>query len=296
MKKKYLFILLCAISQGLQAQTDSLSRLLPKWEHKLQTGINLNQSSFSDNWKGGGVSSYAYAWFFNYLAKKHSEKWDVNSDLQMQLGFLQNQGKSEHKSMDRIFYDFKIGRKLSDKWNLFVSLNFLTQFKEGFDYNVKSRLEPTNDSLISNFLAPGYLTSSFGLEYKPVNYLWMRFGMGTLRQTFVTDKRISDAQLYGLVHKGDHLRNQAVLQYILSFDKELVKNVNFRWRYMLNFDYFNAGKPNAFVHIFNANLTLKATKYLSTNLSVNIIRDYDQDKDIQLSQSLSLGIIYSLSR
>ena len=292
MNKIYLFIFLAGSALLSQAQNDSMAQKAHKWEHKLQTGVNLNQSSFSDNWKGGGVSSFAYAWFLNYLAKHHSDKWDVNSDLQMQLGFLQNQGEHQHKSSDRIFYDFKLGRKLSGKWDLFASVNFLTQFKEGFDYKVKSLVEPTRDSLISNFLAPGYLTSSFGLEYKPVAYMWARFGVGTLRQTFVYDKRISDAQLYGLKKPGDQLRNQGVLQFIVNFDKEIVKNVNFRWRYMVNYDYQN----QAMVHMINANLNLRATKYLSTNVTVNMIKDPDQDKDIQLSQSLALGILYNLSR
>ena len=276
------------------AQTDTIPK--PKWKHGVQTGINMNQASFSDNWKGGGVSSYAMGWFFNYLAKFQNERWDVNSDLQMQLGYLQNKGESQRKNADRLFYDFKMGYKMGKKLDLFGSVNFLSQFKPGFDYKTKSIVDSKADSLISNFLAPAYLTSSFGLEYKPVSYLWMRLGIGTLRQTFVLDKQISNAQLYGLKNPGDKLRNQMVLQYIISFDKNLAPNVNLKWRYMVNYDYLNSGKPNSFVHIINANLTLKATKYISTNVSVNIIKDYDQDKAMQIAQTLSLGILYSLNR
>jgi hypothetical protein len=102
--------------------------------------------------------------------------------------------------------------------------------------------------------------------------------------------------LYGLENPGDKIRNQFVLQYIVNFDKDLAKNVNFKTRYMVNYDYFKSGKPNAFVHIMNANLTLKATKYISTNFQVNIIKDYDQSKDIQWSQILTLGMVLTLSR
>jgi len=65
---------------------------------------------------------------------------------------------------------------------------------------------------------------------------------------------------------------------------------------MVNFDYIKSGDPSAFVHILNANLTLKATKYISTNFQINMIKDFDQDTDIQWSQILSLGMTYSLSR
>ncbi len=92
------------------------------------------------------------------------------------------------------------------------------------------------------------------------------------------------------------MRNQMVIQYIINFDKNITPTVNFKWRYTVNYDYLNPGKPNSFVHLFNANLTLKATKYISTNITINIIKDYDQDKDMQLAQTMALGILYSLNK
>ncbi len=294
MKKFLLSTLLLMFARICAAQIDTI--VAPKWKHDMQTGINVNQSSYSDNWKGGGVSSYALGWFFNHLAKYKTTQLDLNSDLQLQLGYLQLKGETQRKNADRIFYDFKLGYRLAEKWSAFGSINFLSQFKPGYDFKTKSIVDPNNDSLISNFFAPAYLTSSVGIEYKPFSYLWMRFGAGTLRQTFVLDKAISNAGLYGLKKPGDKIRNQMVLQYIINFDKDIAPNVNFKWRYMVNFDYLNMGQPNTFVHIFNANLILKATKYISTNVTINLIRDYDMDKEIQLAQTLSLGIMYSLSK
>ncbi|OYU96177.1 MAG: hypothetical protein CFE21_07140 [Bacteroidetes bacterium B1(2017)] len=297
MKKNLLLFLVLVSVQTAFAQGDSAA-VKPKerlFKHNFQAGFTLNQSSFSDNWKGGGVSSFAFGWFLNYNAKHHTDNWDFNSDLQMQLGYQDNKGEKRRKNADRLFYDLKAGYILNSHWNVFGSLNFLSQFKDGFDYKTKSSVDATMDSLISTFMAPAYITTSVGLEYKPLNYIWMRLGIGTLRQTVVLDKSISNAQLYGLEKPGDKIRNQFVLQYIFNFDKDLAKNVNFKTRYMVNYDYFKNGKPNAFVHILNANLTLKATKYISTNFQVNLINDYDQSHTMQWSQILSLGMIYSLS-
>jgi hypothetical protein len=296
--KKLSFILLSLLfANVLLAQTDSVQA--PKVhpvKHSLQAGMNINQSSFSDNWNAGSLNSFAFGWYANYLVKYKNNNWDFNSDLQLQLGYVDNQGETRKKNADRIFYDAKAGYILSKHWNAFGSLNFLSQFSDGYSKDLKSVLEPSKDSLISRFMSPAYLTSSVGLEYKPLSYIWMRFGIGTLRQTFVLDEKISQAQLYGLENPGDKLRNQFVLQYIFNFDKDLNKNVNFKTRYTVNYDYFKSGKPNAFVHLFNANLSLKATKYLSTNFQVNIIKDYDQSHDIQWSQVLSIGLVYSISR
>jgi hypothetical protein len=292
--KNSLLLLLIICNLNVFSQSDSTSK--NPWKHNFQTGINLNQATFSDNWKGGGVNSYAAGWFLNHSGTHETPKWSFRSDLQLALGFFENQGEKARKNADRIFYDFKLGYRIGSKWNAFGSVNFLTQFLEGYDAKLKTVSDPTVDSLVSNLFAPAYLTSSFGMEYKPVSYLQMRFGVGTLRQTFVLDENISNAQLYGLEKPGDKLRNQAVLQYIINFDKELVKNVDLKWRYMVNFDYMNASKPNAFVHIFNANLTLKTTRYISTNFSLNLIKDYDQDKNIQFSQVLALGILYQYNK
>lgn len=289
----FFIAMICFLIVPSNAQTDSLRNPV---KHNVQAGFTMNQSTFSDNWKGGGISSFAFGWFVNYNAKYASHNWDFNSDLQMQLGFQENKGETRRKNADRIFYDVKAGYKLNEKFNVFGSLNFFSQFIDGFDYKKKSSLDINKDSLISKFMSPAYLTSSIGVEYKPVSYIWMRLGIGTLRQTIVLDKTISNAQLYGLEKPGDKLRNQFVLQYVFNFDKDLAKNVNFKTRYMVNYDYFKSGQPNAFVHILNANLTLKATKFLSTNFQLNLIQDHDQSTDMQWSQILSLGMVYSFSR
>jgi len=39
------------------------------WKTRTSVGININQSSFSDNWKGGGVNSLAIGGLVNYKAE-----------------------------------------------------------------------------------------------------------------------------------------------------------------------------------------------------------------------------------
>lgn len=304
-KKKFLLtavfqFLISLIILGQTDENNITSNDEPKpfyklWDHKFQTGLNVNQAEFSDNWKGGGVSSFAYGLFLNHVANYIHKKTAITSDMQLQLGYLKNKGQATRKNADRLFYDFKFGHKIKPKWDVFLSVNLLSQFAPGFDYGRRS-IVSGGDSLVSNFFAPAYITSSIGLEYKTFDYLWMRFGIGTLRQTLVLDPQISNAGLYGLEKPGDKIRNQAVLQYIVNLDKNLSKNINLKSRYTVNWDYSKAGNVNQFVQLFNANLTMKASRYISTNLQVNIINDYDMDKKTQWSQILSLGILYSLNR
>ncbi|MCX6271163.1 MAG: DUF3078 domain-containing protein [Bacteroidetes bacterium] len=279
----------CFFLSILNAQSDDV-----RWKKALQTGININQASFSDNWKGGGVNSIALGTFFNAKAAySDNNKISWDNDLQLAYGFIENKGQSSRKSTDRIFFDSKLGYKIAAKWNLFASMNFASQFDAGFEYKNDS-VGIDHETLISKFMAPGYLTSSLGLEYKPVEYFWTRFGVGTLRQTFVIDTTLyrTVPKNYG-IKIGKTLRNEIAFQFIASFDRDIAKNLNFKTRFSALSAYENLG---AIVSRLDANLTAKVNKFINVNLALVVLNDLDMDSKVQYSQFFSLGILYSFSQ
>ena len=281
------------------AQTDSLPPApKPKiWKTDIQSGVNLNQASFSDNWKAGGVNSVAVAAFLNAKAVRTKENNEWVNDLQLIYGNVKNEGQALRKNADRIFFDSKYARKLSTKWNAFASVNFMSQFDAGYEYKTTAGVESVRR--ISGFFAPAYLTEALGFEYKPVTYFSAQFGVGALRQTFVTDQTLYNrpdttyAELFG-VKRGDNMRNQVVFQMVANFDKEILKNIVLKARYMGLLDY---GKLEAkhIVSRVDASLTAKVNRYISTNISGVFLYDFDQDVDVQYSQVLSLGVLYTFS-
>ncbi len=290
-KHNLLFVLLlCLNFSSIYAQNSNTpsTKTVSVWKHKVQTGVNISQSSFSANWKAGGSNNIALGGFFNALSKIEKGNWNAVSDLQLALGFLNN-GVATRKTSDRIFYDLKLGYKISPKWDLFVSSNFQTQFTDGFLYEKRA---DKSDSLLSTFMSPGYLTTSLGLEYKPTDYLSGRFGVGTLRQTFVMNDNFSKLGMYG-VDKGSNIRNQAILQMVWSFDKDIAKNINLKIRSQSFWDYIKFSKAGSVVQRLDINLAMKVNKYISTNIQAVALYDYDQDKDWQTSQILALGILYN---
>ncbi len=295
--KVHLLLIFTSIFIAFQSMAsmkpDSVVR---KWKQEFTTGINLNQSSFSDNWKGGGTNTFATGWYLNHSASVQNNSWRLVSDLQMQVGFLQNRTQSLRKNVDRIFYEFKAGYRISPKWDYYGSTNFQTQFFQGFEYNKKNSLGIPVDSITSSIFAPAYLTTSMGFEYHPQKAFYTRFGIGSLRQTFVLDERISRAGLYGLQKPGDNIRNQFVFQFLANVDKNIFENVNLKARYSALMDYFRFGVSNGIVHRFDANLTMKVNKYLSTNVQAVLFRDYDQDPNWQFSQILSMGLLYKITK
>ena len=286
----------------LLAQTDTASTAKPvsKWKTNLETGLNITQASYSGNWKAGGVNSISLGTFLNSKAVRKTEKNEWTNDLQLLYGTVKNEGQDLRKNADRIFFDSKFSHKISNHWNLFASVNFMSQFDAGFEYKLVNGTEQSKR--ISAFLAPGYLTEALGFEYKPINYFSAQFGLGALRQTFVTDQQLYNNyipnakefnEIYG-VKRGDNMRNQVIFQTVLNFDKEVMKNLNIKARYMglLDYDRLNA---QYIVSRLDVSITAKVNKYISTNLNGVLLYDFDQDKDIQYSQVISLGVMYTFS-
>lgn len=274
------------------------------WTLSLQAGINLNQAAYSDNWKAGGTSSIASNAFLNCKALRKWERAEWTNDLQLLYGNIRNKGENLKKNSDRIFLESKFAYQLANHWNAFASATFMSQFDDGYEYYhekdaLGKDIGPELSRRQSGFLSPGYLTEALGVEYKPVSYFSMQFGLGALRQTFVTDQSLYDIPgndslvLYG-VDRGKNFRNQVVFQFVANFDKEIMKNIFLKARYMNLFDYQNLTGPGI-VTRFDATLTAKVNKYVNVNLTGVILYDYDQDKDIQYSQVLSLGVLYGLS-
>lgn len=315
MHKVLLTLALVPMVFAASAQTDPappppapLAPAPPKpWNLEMQTGLNLNQASYSENWKAGGVNSVAISAFMNGKANRKWDKAEWNNDLQLLYGTLQNKGQEVRKNADRIFFESKFAYRLHNHWNAFASVNFMSQFDAGFEYffnkdSLGKEIGAEQSRRISGLMSPAYLTEALGIEYKPVTYFTAQFGVGALRQTFVLDQTLYDKyattdakynELYG-VKRGEEIRNQVVFQFVANFDKEIMKNIFLKARYMAVADYAKLN-GQGIVHRLDANLTAKVNKYINVNLSGVLLYDYDQDADVQYSQVLALGILYGIS-
>jgi hypothetical protein len=278
-----MFILLCTTA-GL-AQTDTTY-----WRKSLSTGANINQSSFSDNWKAGGVNSIALSLFLNAKANYLKDKisWDNASELQ--FGLIKNAKQDMRKSLDRIFLDSKVGYKLSGHWNAFVSGNFITQFAPGYIYDADAA---GTDSLISDFMAPAFLTFALGFEYKPVPWFSLRLSPFAPRFTFLTNDAVAVNQRYG-VPEGKTIRTEWLAAMVQAdLENEIATNLNLKVNYMAYANYETLAF-NTIDHRLSTTLTAKVNRFISVNLTGILLYDRDQDRDVQLSQTLGLGILYNV--
>ncbi|WP_236137123.1 DUF3078 domain-containing protein [Mongoliitalea daihaiensis] len=292
--RKMTFIILCVFFVGgLQAQEDagvSEARDTTYWDSEFSVGFNFNQASFSGNWKAGGVNSIAFGSIATGKANYAKDKFSWDNQLELIYGVVKNEGQDFRKSNDRIFFDSKVGYKINEKWAYFSSVNFITQFTDGFDFS-----GPEN-RLISGFFAPAFLTTGFGLEYKPNKDFALRLAPVSPRFTFVSNPDIitNVPENYG-VPAGQTVRTEwLAFQLFATYNKKISENLTINSRYQL-FANYETLAFNTIDHRLDFTVIAKITKYVDVTFTSINVYDIDMDPGIQFSQALAMGILYKVS-
>ena len=261
------------------------------WKKSSQFGANFSNAQFS-NFVAGGQNATGFNMFFNTKGEYARDKTTWVNDLQLQYGILDN-GSGTRKSIDRLFFDTKVGRKLSKVWSLVGGLNFQTQFTAGYKYGVTS----DKDIKISNLFAPAFITEYVGFEWKPKPFFSVVFAPGAFRQTIVSDESVFQKNEKGVLQPaygvpvGKSLQNDvAIMQVVAAFDKDVAKNVNLKLRYQL---FIDANKPGNTDNRLDAKLAAKINKYFSATFDLILLYDDDQNFQIQQARNLGLGFLYT---
>ncbi|MCH7402052.1 DUF3078 domain-containing protein [Belliella kenyensis] len=296
MKHLFIYVFALAMVCNVQAQTlDSLASELVKdttyWQSEFSAGLNFNQAAFSGNWKAGGVNSVAFGTLVTGKANYAKGKWSWDNQAELIYGIVKNEGQEFRKSNDRIFFDSKIGYKTGGSWSYFSSVNFLTQFSDGFEYGPADQT-----TLISGFFSPAFLTTAFGMEYKPNKEFALRIAPFSPRFTFVTDPNVSTnvPNNYG-VPIGQTVRTEwLALQLFATYDKDITDNLSIKTRYQM-FANYETLAFKTIDHRLDLMLIAKITRFVDVTFTSINVYDIDMDPGIQYSQALALGILYKVS-
>jgi len=268
---------------------------LSNWKKKFVFNLNVNQAAFSSNWKGGGVNSLGLNGLLNYQANysKNKNSWD--NEIGLLYGFVNNSGQGFRKTVDRIFLDTKYGYKLSDNWGLFSSLNFLSQFDKGYKYE-KDANGVEQGLLISDFMAPAFITFALGFEYHPVEYFTVRISPFAPRITIVNDPErfvtTVGPEPYGVEPPDETRFEWLAFQLLAEFDKDIATNLNLKWRYLM-FANYETFEMKTIDHRLEVMLNAKVNRFITVGLGGILLYDYDQDTGAQVSQVFNLGFAYS---
>jgi hypothetical protein len=238
------------------------------WEKGGMFSVTFGQAAFSTYWAAGGINSVSVngiaGLYANY--KKGKLAWDNTLDL----GYgKQRQGKGDNvdllKTDDKIDFASKLGMKANDKLYYAVLANFKTQFEDGYNY-------PDTSTVISSFLAPGYLLFAAGIDYKPNKYITAFIAPVTSKTTFVNNTDLSNAGAFG-VEPGKKVRSEFGGYVRTAFAKDIVKNVNLTTKLDLFSNYLN--NPQNIDVNWELLIGMKVNKYITANITGQLIYDHD---------------------
>lgn len=264
MKKYTLILAMALISQSLSAQEAVDADTL--WKFSGSTSLNLSQLSLN-NWAAGGDNSLSGNALVNLSANYAKDKTNWENKLVLGFGLVKQGNDPTRKSNDQIDFASKMGLKVSEKWFATLLLGFSTQFAEGYD-------NPGEDDRmkISNFMAPGYLSFSLGMDYKPSEVFSLFLSPVSSKFTFVLDDDLSAAGSFGL-DPGNKARAEFGAYIKMAYKQEILKNVildtkiNFFSNYLYNPQYVDVN--------WDLLLTFKINDFLAASLLTQLIYDYD---------------------
>ncbi|MGB0404017.1 MAG: DUF3078 domain-containing protein [Salibacteraceae bacterium] len=238
------------------------------------------------NWNAGGENNISGNVLVKYSANYAKDKWKWDNDITVGYGGLVAGDDNWKKTDDRIELNTKVGRKASEKWFYSGFVNFRTQFVEGFKY-------PDDSTLISDWMAPGYITIGLGAEYVPNKFFSANISPLAGKITIVNDQTLADLGSFGVdaaeydAVTGDKTKDGARSRFevganvSVQFKKEIVKNVTLDTKLNLFSNYLD--NPQNIDVNWDLLLTMKVNKWLSASLITNLI--YDHDVDIALDRN-----------
>lgn len=260
MKRYLILLLILPLFSFSEEKSDSIK----SWKFGGLASFNFSQVSLT-NWAAGGRSSSSGVALFNVFGNYKTDKINWENSLDLGYGILKEQNNEAVKSNDKVDFNSKFGLVKNEKLNYSILANFKTQFAPGYKY-------PNTADAISKFMAPGYITLSAGIDYKPTKQLSFLISPITGKTTFVNDTDLSNAGAFG-VDPGKKIRSEFGAFIKMELKTDIMKNVSLNSKLDLFSNYFH--NPGNVDVNWDVLINMKVNDFLSANLITNLIYDDD---------------------
>lgn len=268
MKKITLFFALMSGTLLSYSQDTPKTDTTKTWTIHGENTFLINQSSFS-NWAAGGVNSVAGNLVFNYDFNYKKDKWSWDNKAIVGFGLSKQDDIGVRKNDDRLILNSLLGYQASKYWMYTFYANFQTQFAKGYRY------EGDGKTLISDLLAPAYLTLGPGFAYKRSDNFRINISPFASRFIFVKNRNLAESF-------GNDPQKRLRYEFGASLDAyykvDLVENISFENILKLYTNYLD--KPQNIYTDYTANLYMKVNKFVTVNAGVQLL--YDDKTEIPI--------------
>ena len=283
--KKFLFAaatLITAIVSAQEKPVDSTKH----WSVIGHNTLMINQAAFS-NWVGGGANSLGWLAGINYNLVYKKDKNLVENVIILGYGQNNTQGLGNRKSQDNINLSSNYGYEIGKNWYASAGVGFISQFTNGYEDGNNPAAKK-----ISNFMAPGYVSLGAGFTYRPSENFTLTLRPANARWTFVLDKDLQKAGNYGLKNDGDSSLFQLGFFAGSTYKLKLMENITLLNNASVFSNYLD--HPERLVLSYGGVLNMKINKFISTNITLDLLYDHNQIMKTQLKQTLGVGFAYNI--
>jgi hypothetical protein len=291
------FMMTSPLVNAQEAKSDSVA-VGKAWKKSLNAGLNLTQSSFSDNWVGGDAGNLSWIAQVNgTFEKQTSPTFNFRNTSILQFGQISSQNKDTkkwtrpHKSTDKIELD-NLGRfTLHAFVDPFIGLRIQSEFLDA-SYTPKSRL-----------FNPVLLTESAGIAravyQKEKNQVVTRLGLA-IRENI--DRAISDTAAGTTRYKT---ATDGGLESVTNVQYQMASNISYIGRLSILKAFFYSkknelkGTPQANYwkavdFDLESTLNVNVTKIVTMNFYAQLIYDKQVSLAGQFEETFGLGLKFSL--
>jgi len=269
--------------------------VLPPWTLKGNGSLGFTQTSLS-NWAKGGESSLLLLAIGKYNANYSKDKVKWENGAEFRYGITKSKTTGLEKNDDKIEFQSRFGYQAFKKWYYSVESDFKTQIANGYAY-------PDKVHPISAFMAPGYLTLSLGLDYKPNKDFSLFLSPITSKTTYIRDTLLISPLKYGfppgakslwepglIIKSNWHLKISDNITYDTKgefFDnyKDFFQKVSAEWDQTLIMQvnrFINVRVMTMMIYDYN-------TKFPVLNATGTVI---GQKPKLQFEELFTLGLVY----
>lgn len=261
---------------------------------------NLHGSltAFSKSWQAAGDNTITILANLNFLHTYKHGRFNLTNTASAKFGYNcmkvneTDKGGTWFKNVDEIALSTSPQWDMVKNWTYGANIKFRTQFAAGYE----SR---ESNILVSNFMTPGYLDASVGFTYVlPFEKFPLKVNLAPLAMsaTYRIDKRTSKD--YGVA--TGRSKYEGGLSVQLDFDKTWGKNGWLRYRttaysfYGWITDIASKGGESVVPTLrWENTIDIKATKYISTQIYVQLYYNKAEINKLQVQSMLSVGLTYT---
>lgn len=250
------------------------------WHFKGNSSLNFNQIGVT-SWAEGGESSLAGTAYLSYTANYQKDNVRSEHQLNLAFGIMRTELKKIKKTEDKVDLTSSLGFRALGNWFYTSQINIKTQFAEGFKY-------PNDTTVVSDFMAPAYLTASLGMQYNPAKSFSLFLSPASGKFTFVTNQTLADGGTFGvtpavkdtagkIITPGKNIKAEFGINLTARFNRPIFSNVNLDSKLELYNNYLDEDRPNRWNIDINWETAIVFTinKFLSSSLRFQLVYDHN---------------------